>query len=79
MTFLLATPPNMQLFGSDDPSSRDHAPQGHKRLDNSEIIMELRESEQWKELVDSVDTFLFDCDGRYTQIFFVKFSENTLG
>ena len=26
--------------------------------------MELKSSEQWKELVSSVDTFIFDCDGK---------------
>ena len=29
------------------------------------LRMELKSSEQWKELVSSVDTFIFDCDGKF--------------
>ena len=32
------------------------------------FAMELTGPEQWKELVDSVDTFIFDCDGKQNTI-----------
>jgi len=30
--------------------------------------MDLKTPQQWTELLDSVDSFIFDCDGRYIKL-----------